>query len=92
MAKADPTEPIVLQVSDFSSREALEKHIEALFGATPDPKNATIEGTGDELGAHYLSHGDTIWGVVAVASDYQPKVDVPRVERGEIHKSKLNGQ
>lgn len=92
MAKPQPEETVRIQATEYPSREALERYIEAVFGATPEPKDATIEGTSEELLTHQLSHGETIWGVVAVASDYQPKVNVPRVERGKIHKSKINGQ
>lgn len=86
-----PTAPTVLKASDYPSRDSLEKYIESVFGATPEPKDAIIEGTDAELLKHYLSHGDTVWGVLVSSKDYKPKVNVPRVERGEIFKTKLNG-
>lgn len=82
---------VVIKASDFQSREALEKYIEGVFGATAEPKDAIIEGTDAELLAHHLSHGDAVWGVLSSSKDYKPKVNVPRVERGELHTSKLNG-
>lgn len=81
----------IIPAISFSSREALEISIAETWGNTTEPKNAVIVGTKAELLALNLSHGDMVWGVVAEASDYQPKVDVPRVERGEQHRTKLNG-
>lgn len=81
----------VLQAKDFPSRDALEKYVEVNFNKTTETKDATIEGTGEELLALNLSHGETVWGVVASSKDYQPEVNVPKVERGEKFPTKLNG-
>lgn len=83
-------ETVVLYAKDFHSRDALEKEVGTTHGETPDEKNVTIEGTKEELLALKLSHGDRVWGVVAIESDYQ-EVIVPTVERGELFPSKLNG-
>lgn len=80
-----------LKAKDFSSRLALEEHIESTLGATPDKKDATIGGTTVELSELSLSHGDSVWGVLAVASDYQEPIKTPRVERGTEFPTKLNG-
>lgn len=81
----------VLKAKDFPSRDALEKYIEDNFDKTPEPKDVTIEGTDGELLVLNLSHGDSIWGVVSLSKNYKPQVNVPKVERGEKHPSKLNG-
>lgn len=86
-----PTEIDVLQASEYPSRDALEKHIAGVYGSSPDPKNAEISGTNAELRSLKLAHGDTVWGVIAIATDYveQEAVSVP--DRGEVFKSKING-
>lgn len=89
--EGEPATTITIVAKDYPSRDALEKYIEGLFGATPDPKDAIITGTDAELRELFLSHGDAVWGVVATSRNYKPKVNVPRVERGEVFKTKLNG-
>ncbi len=85
------TEIDVLFASEYPSRDALEKYIGEVYGNTPDPKQAEIDGTSAELRALKLSHGDMVWGVVAVATDYVEQEAVAVPERGEIFKSKING-
>ncbi len=80
-----------LLAKDFSSRDALEKYVEQNFEKTTTTKDAIVEGTDEELLALNLSHGDMVWGVVASSKDYKPKVNLPKVERGEKYPSKLNG-
>ena len=87
-----PAETVIINANEYQSRDALEKYVEGVFGATPEPKDGIITGTDAELRELFLSHGDAVWGVVVTSSDYKPKVNVPRVERGEIHQTKLNGQ
>jgi len=86
-----PTEIDVLVASEYSSRDALEKYITEVYGGTPEPKSAEIDGTSEELRALNLSHGDIVWGVVAVATDYIAQVTSTVPERGEVFKSKING-
>ena len=86
-----PTGQTTIYAREYPSRDALEKYIEGVFGATPEPKDAIISGTDAEIRERFLSHGDAVWGVIATSSDYKQKVNVPRVERGEIHQTKLNG-
>lgn len=90
MPTQSPT-TVTIRAKDYPSRDALEKYIEGVFGATPEPKDGIITGTDAELREHFLSHGDAVWGVIATSSNYKPVVNVPRVERGEIHQTKLNG-
>ena len=82
---------ITLNAVDFASREALELSISQQFGATPEAKDVIIDGTREELLKLNLSHGDSVWGVIAQASDYQEEIIPPRVDRGAEFPSMLNG-
>lgn len=86
-----PAEIDVLFASEYPSRDALEKYITEVYGNTPEPKQAEIDGTSTELRALKLAHGDMVWGVVAVATDYVEHESVAVPERGEVFKSKING-
>lgn len=76
---------------DYDSREALENAIVSALGATPDTKDAVITGTGKELLKLTLSHGQRVWGVPVEATNYKVN-NYPRVERGGVVPSKLNGR
>ena len=81
----------MILLKDFDTREALETHIVTTFGKTTDPKEEVIEGTVEELREFKLKHGQRIWGVVAQATDYQPKVAKNKLTRGEVKPSIING-
>jgi hypothetical protein len=78
------------EATNFSNRKALEESIVSASGRTVDKKDAQITGSVVELKELRLSHGQTIWGVQVVASDYQVNNN-PRVKRGKRLPTKLNG-
>lgn len=81
----------ILKPKDFLDRESLETHIVSTYGSTVDKKDVILKGTTEELSKLFLSHGDSVWGVLVTASDYQDKPETPRVERGADYPSQLNG-
>lgn len=72
-----------IKAKDFSGREELEKHIVATYGRTTDKKDHTIVGTEKELADHKIKHGQSLWGIMVTATDYQQKEKVVREPRGE---------
>lgn len=82
----------MFEATNFNTREALENAIIEQHGKTTNPKEDTISGTLDELKKLNLSHGTSIWGVRAVATDYTEPVTTKRPNRGKIFDSKLNGK
>jgi len=81
----------IIKATDHSTREALENAIIQTYGKTPDLKEVTISGKSEELLKLNLSHGDSVWGVVAEATDYKPKEKTLKVNRGKRYPSTLNG-
>lgn len=79
------------KAKNFVTREALEMAVIDDFGKTPEPKDAVIEGTIEELKKLNLSHSQFVWGVIASATDYTQQKIAERPKRGKIFKSKLNG-
>lgn len=76
--------------SDHSHRSTLEEAVISAYGRTVDKKDAQIVGTVVELHNLGLRHNQTVWGVIARASDY--KVNNQKgAPRGKRHPSKLNG-
>lgn len=58
-------ETTTIEVSDFSSRKALENHIRATYGQdyVANRSNLIIQGTKEELKALNLSARTTVFGV-----------------------------
>lgn len=82
------------KVSDFNNRKALDDTVISDFGRTTEVKEATIDGTMEELKKLSLEHNKEVWGVKVIASDYKvnnlPKVK--RAIRGERTATKINGK
>lgn len=77
-------------VTEYPSREDLERQVETDLGKTPDKKDGRIVGTSLELSRLQLSHGQSVWGVEVVADDFIQKEKQPKPSRGILHKSSLN--
>jgi hypothetical protein len=80
----------IFQAKDFNSREDLESAIVSELGKTTDKKDASITGTVTELLKLQLSHGQSVWGVIVEATDFQPDPVVEKPKRGPQFKSSLN--
>ncbi len=80
----------IYQANDFNGREDLESVIVADLGKTTDKKDAIISGTVSELLKVQLSHGQSVWGVVVEATNFQPDPVVEKPKRGPQFKSSLN--
>ncbi len=76
------------KAKDFNTRTALEKQIVSDYGRTVDKKDDTISGTTKQLHELQLEHGNVIWGVKVVASDYKLK-NIKKVNRGKKFPSKV---
>lgn len=74
-----------LQVNEFNTRKELETAAQA-DGIT------SITGTSDELQSLRLRHGQKVYGVSVIATDYEPtNKAVNTAFRGESVVSKING-
>jgi hypothetical protein len=82
---------MIYKAKDFRTREAINSQIISDSGKTVDVKDGKITGTKEELLELELSHGQSIWGVVAEEKDYQV-VNNPKVNRGKRFDTKINGQ
>lgn len=82
--------PKTYNAAEYADRDTLELAITSDLGKTTEKKDATIVGTTDELRKLFLSHGQSVWGVDAIASDYEAPVVVSKINRGIIHTSSLN--
>lgn len=80
-----------ITASEFSTRDELEKHVATKYGKTAEKKGHTVNGTVAELNVHMLRHGQSLWGIPVVASDYQPREPFDKPSRGKKSKSTLNG-
>lgn len=80
-----------IRVSEYQSREALDRDVLNLKSVGSVPARLRIVGTTDELKRLHLSHGLSVHGVPAVASDYQPKPTTRRPMRGETKPFGING-
>lgn len=81
-----------IKAKEYDTREALEDFVVQTFGKTPTLKEAIISGKEKDLRKLSLAHGGSVWGVVAHATDYKAKKAVPRVRRGRLYPSTLNGR
>ena len=82
----------MIQAKQYNSRGELEKAVISTHGRTTDKKDDTIGGTVAELEKFYLRHGQMMWGVRVVASDYQVSEPTVTINRGQIHLSKIDGK
>lgn len=80
-----------MEIKDFKNRKHLEEVVVDLYGKTTEVKQDTITGTEKELLAFNLKNGQSIWGVMAVATDYKPE-NIKKPNRGKIYKTKINGK
>lgn len=67
------------------NRETLEREIKA--GTV-----TKIEDTTENLKKLHLKHGQQVYGVSVVATDFVEKESMPRPKRGKLFDSKINGQ
>ena len=75
---------------DYDTRQRLEGKVGSLMGLTADPKpNYVIKGTRAELRKLFLGHGKIFWGIICEETDFVEPKKIVKVDRGEIHKSKL---
>ena len=74
---------------NFVTRLHLEQTIIQQLGKTPEKKDAIITGTSFELRDLALSHGQTVWGVTAVASDHTEPKKQEKPKRGKKFKFSL---
>lgn len=81
---------IELKAKDFSTRSRLEAKVGSLMGLTADPKpDYVITGTAAELKNLHLGHGSIFWGIRVEETDFVEPPKLEKVDRGKIHKSKL---
>lgn len=79
------------KAKNFQSREDLEKEIVNKHSKTTDKKNDTITGTELECRKLHLSHGQVVWGVEVVVSDFTPpEIILNKIQRGPKFKSSIN--
>lgn len=81
----------MIQASQFSNRETLETHVQALDMSTILVEDRVISGTIDELKQLFLSHGQNVYDFKVIASDYQVRDVAPFQKRGEAT-SRLDGR
>lgn len=79
----------ILLAKDFNNRQELEAKVASMFGLTTEGKDAVVKGTALELKKLFLGHGKIFWGIPVEETDLAPSPKIERIDRGKIHKSKL---
>lgn len=82
----------MIKAKDFNTREELEKFVTQKYGQTTELKDDVISGTRKELKKLFLDDTKRVWGIPCEITDEptEPTLQKARIERGEIHTSKIN--
>lgn len=73
----------MINAKDFKNREHLETHVSTLDMNSVLIEDRVITGTMEELKVLHLSHGQTVYDMRVIASDYQVSNATPQKKRGE---------
>lgn len=83
----------IIHAKDFKTRDEIEMYVVSVFGKTIDAKDVKIKGTKSDLNKLGLKNGTVLWGVICIQTGKKDVVPCKNIaNRGEIHKSKINGQ
>lgn len=82
----------IIKANNFNSRSDLESEVMKLFSLTPDPKDAEIHGTQQDLKKLFLSSETIFWGIKCKETGGVEKASAifEKPERGERHESSIN--
>lgn len=73
----------MINAREFKKREDLDIHVMTLDVNSIAVEDRVIQGTMEELKVLHLSHGQNVYEMRVIASDYQVSNATPQKKRGE---------